>query len=113
FDQDHGHGVRSTGFRFGGVAYSSDVVDLDDAAFEALQGLDVWIVDALRWNPHPTHAHVEKTLQWIARARPKRAILTNMHIDLDYRTLLGQLPAGVEPAYDGFRFEVPLGAEIP
>ena len=100
FDQDHG-GVRSVGYRFGGVAYSSDVVNLDDAAFEALSGLDVWIVDALRRAPHPTHAHLERTLEWIARAKPKRAILTNMHIDLDYRQLLAELPDGVEPGYDG------------
>jgi phosphoribosyl 1,2-cyclic phosphate phosphodiesterase len=104
FDQDHGS-VRSVGFRFGAVAYSSDVVDLDDAAFEALADLDVWIVDALRWRPHPTHAHVERTLEWIARARPRRTILTNMHIDLDYETLARRLPPGVEPAYDGLRFD--------
>lgn len=108
FDQDHG-AVRSVGYRFGGVAYSSDVVDLDDAAFEALADLDVWIVDALRWRPHPTHAHVEKTLAWIERARPRRTILTNMHIDLDYDALAAQLPTGVEPAYDGLRFEHELG----
>lgn len=104
FDQDHG-GMRSVGYRFGGVAYSSDVVDLDDAAFAALEGLDVWIVDALRRRPHPTHAHLERTLEWIARARPRRAILTNMHIDLDYETLRAELPPGVEPAFDGLRFE--------
>lgn len=111
FDQDHG-GVRSVGYRFGGVAYSSDVVGLDDAAFAALEDLDVWIVDALRWRPHPTHAHVELALEWIARARPRRAILTNLHIDLDYATIRSQLPEGVEPAYDGMRFEVPLGEEF-
>jgi phosphoribosyl 1,2-cyclic phosphate phosphodiesterase len=104
FDQDHG-GVRSVGYRFGGVAYSSDVVALDDAAFEALAGLDVWIVDALRYRPHPTHAHLERTLAWIARVRPARAILTNLHIDMDYETLRAELPAGVEPGYDGLRFE--------
>lgn len=104
FDQDHG-GVRSVGYRFGDVAYSSDVVNLDEAAMEALQGLDVWIVDALRWRPHPTHAHVERALDWIAQLKPRRAILTNMHIDLDYQTLKAQLPAGVEPAFDGMRFE--------
>ncbi len=111
FDQDHG-GVRSVGYRFGGVAYSSDVVGLDDAAFEALAGLDVWIVDALRLRPHPTHSHVERTLEWIARAAPKRAILTNMHIDLDYETLAASLPPGVEPAFDGLRLEHQLEAEI-
>lgn len=104
FDQDHG-GVRSVGYRFGGVAYSSDVVGLDDAAFEALSGLDVWIVDALRRRPHPTHAHLDLALQWIERAKPKRAILTNMHIDLDYEQLRAELPPGVEPAYDGMTFE--------
>lgn len=108
FDQDHG-AVRSVGYRFGGVAYSSDVVGLDDAAFEALADLDVWIVDALRWRPHPTHAHVEKTLAWIERVKPRRTILTNMHIDLDYDALAAQLPDGVEPAYDGLRFEHELG----
>ena len=104
FDQDHGS-MRSVGYRFGDVAYSSDVVDLDDAAFAALEGLDVWIVDALRYRPHPTHAHLEKTLAWIARAKPRRAILTNMHIDLDFETLRCELPAGVEPAFDGLVFE--------
>ncbi len=112
FDQDHG-GVRSLGFRFGGVAYSSDVVGLDEAAFAALEGVEVWIVDALRWRPHPTHAHVERTLEWIARVKPRRAILTNLHIDLDYRELAARLPAGVEPAYDGLAFEHRLGEAFP
>jgi len=112
FDQDHG-GVRSVGYRFGGVAYSSDLVDLDEAAFAALADLDVWIVDALRYRPHPTHAHLERTLSWIERARPKRAIITNMHVDLDYAKLLGELPPGVEPAYDGLRLEYQLGTEFP
>ena len=100
FDQDHG-GVRSVGYRFGDVAYSSDVVGLDEAAFEALADLDVWIVDALRRRPHPTHAHLDLALEWIERVKPRRAILTNMHIDMDFDTLVRELPAGVEPAYDG------------
>jgi phosphoribosyl 1,2-cyclic phosphate phosphodiesterase len=104
FDQDHG-AIRSVGYRFGGVAYSPDVVGLDDTAFEALADLDVWIVDALRRRPHPTHAHLALTLDWIARVKPRRAILTNMHIDLDYQTLLRELPPGVEPAYDGLTFQ--------
>jgi phosphoribosyl 1,2-cyclic phosphate phosphodiesterase len=107
FDQDHGP-VRSLGFRFAGVAYSSDVVGLPESAFEALQGLDVWIIDALRYAPHPTHAHVDLALAWIERVRPRRAILTNMHIDLDYAELAARLPPTVEPAYDGLRFQVPL-----
>ncbi len=104
FDQDHG-GVRSVGYRFGRMAYSSDVVGLDEAVFAALEDLDVWIVDALRRTPHPTHSHLERTLEWIARVKPRRAILTNMHIDLDYDALVAELPQGVEPAYDGLRFE--------
>lgn len=104
FVLDHG-GIEAIGYRFGDVAYTPDVVNLPDAAMAALTGLDVWIVDALRWTPHPTHAHVEKTLGWIAELKPRRAILTNMHIDLDYRALAAQLPAGIEPAYDGLTFE--------
>jgi phosphoribosyl 1,2-cyclic phosphate phosphodiesterase len=103
FDQDHGS-VRSVGYRFGGVAYSSDVAALDEAAFEALAGVEVWIVDALRYRPHPTHAHLARALEWIERVRPARAILTNLHVDMDYETLRSELPAGVEPAYDGLRF---------
>ncbi|HWA63023.1 MAG TPA: MBL fold metallo-hydrolase [Caulobacteraceae bacterium] len=108
FDQDHG-GVRSLGYRIETVAYSSDVVDLSEAAFEALADVDVWIVDALRYTPHPTHAHVDKALAWIERVKPRRAILTNLHIDLDYAELSARLPEGVEPAYDGMRFTVELG----
>ena len=105
FDQDHGTMI-SQGFRFGPIAYSSDVFDLDDAAFEALEGVECWIVDALRYRPHPTHAHVDKALGWIRRVKPKRAILTNLHVDLDYQTLRQSLPEGVEPAYDGLVIEL-------
>jgi phosphoribosyl 1,2-cyclic phosphate phosphodiesterase len=111
FDQDHG-GVRSIGYRFGNVAYSSDVVGLDEAAFEALADLDVWILDALRWKPHPTHAHVDLALEWIARVKPRRAILTNMHIDLDFDDLAARLPAGVEPAFDGLRLAHQLSGDF-
>lgn len=97
-----GHGrIRSLGFRFGPFAYCPDADALDEAAFAALEGVECWIVDALRHAPHPSHAHVERTLEWIARVQPKRAILTNMHVDLDYETLKAALPAGVEPAFDG------------
>ena len=100
FDQDHGD-VRSVGYRFGDLAYSSDVVGFPDSAFDTLAGVKVWIVDALRYMPHPTHATVDQALAWIERVRPERAILTNLHIDLDYRELSDRLPPGVEPAYDG------------
>ncbi len=105
FVQDHGLGGASVGYRFGDVAYSADVVDLEGSAFAALAGVRVWIVDALRWTPHPTHAHVDKALGWIARVKPERAILTNLHIDLDFETLKRALPGGVVPAYDGLRVE--------
>jgi len=100
FGQQHGR-IRSLGFRFGPIAYSPDADGLDEDAYAALEGLDCWIVDALRYTPHPSHAHLERTLEWIARVKPKRAILTNMHVDLDYDRLMRELPPGVEPAYDG------------
>ena len=84
----------------GDVAYLPDAVDIPDAGWRVLQGLDLWIVDALRRDPHPTHSHLAQTLNWIARAAPKRAILTNMHNDLDYQTLRDELPDGIEPAFD-------------
>jgi phosphoribosyl 1,2-cyclic phosphate phosphodiesterase len=68
--------------------------------------VDIWIVDALRYTAHPTHAHLERTLGWIERVRPRRAILTNMHIDLDFHALSSSIPPGVEPAYDGLTVEV-------
>ena len=101
FDQDHGP-IRSVGYRIGPVVYSSDVSDLDDAAFEAVRGAELWIVDALRWTPHPTHAHLDRTLDWIARSGVARAVLTNLHLDLDYNALLAVVPDGVEVAFDGW-----------
>ncbi|MEM1104621.1 MAG: MBL fold metallo-hydrolase [Pseudomonadota bacterium] len=102
FLQNHGP-IDSLGFRFGGLAYSSDVVDLPEESFELLEGVDTWIVDALRYKPHRTHAHLDKALEWIDRVRPRRAVLTNLHIDMDYETLKGRLPGGVEPAFDGMQ----------
>jgi phosphoribosyl 1,2-cyclic phosphate phosphodiesterase len=103
--QHHGD-ISSLGFRFGGLAYSTDLVDLPEASIAALADLDVWIVDALRYRPHPSHFSVDQTLAWIERIAPKRAILTNLHSDLDYMELKGRLPAHVEPAYDGMTFRV-------
>jgi phosphoribosyl 1,2-cyclic phosphate phosphodiesterase len=105
FAQDHGD-IQSLGFRFGDVAYSSDLHDMPDASAAALAGLDVWIVDALRHHPHPSHFSVADALAWIGRIKPAHAILTNMHTDLDYEALRASLPAAVEPAYDGMRIEV-------
>jgi len=104
FIQDHGD-IKSLGFRFGGVAYSSDLHDLQAESIAAVSGLDLWIVDALRYIMHPAHFSVADALSWIERVGPKRAILTNMHADLDYEALRVSLPPGVEPAYDGMRVE--------
>lgn len=100
FGMKHGR-VRSLGFRFGPVAYSPDVDGLDDAAFAALEGVECWIVDALRYAPHPSHAHLDLTLEWIARVKPKLAVLTNLHVDMDYAVLKSRLTESIVPAYDG------------
>lgn len=104
FEQDHGT-MTSLGFRFGPVSYANDVVQLDDRAFAAMAGSELMIVDALRYRPHPTHAHLDRALEWIARVKPARAVLTNMHVDLDYDRLAAELPDGVVPAYDGMVIE--------
>jgi phosphoribosyl 1,2-cyclic phosphate phosphodiesterase len=100
FRQLHGEG-ETLGFRFGNIAYSPDVSDLPEESLKALSGLDVWILDALRYTPHPSHLSVKQALGWIERLKPKRAVLTHMHVDLDYAALAAELPPGVEPAYDG------------
>jgi len=104
FIQDHGD-IKSLGFRFGGVAYSSDLHDLPAESIAAVSDLDLWIVDALRYIMHPAHFSIADALSWIERLGPKRAILTNMHTDLDYEVLRVSLPPGVQPAYDGMRVE--------
>lgn len=106
FEQDHGYGP-TLGFRFGPIAYSTDVKRLPEAAFDTLSGVDTWIVDSLREALHPTHATVGEALDWIARVGPRHAILTHMSQHLDYATLSAKLPPGVEPAYDGMVIEVP------
>lgn len=105
FEQDHGW-ASSLGLRFGDFAYSTDVVRLDDAAFEALAGVKVWIVDCLMAQPHATHAHVALVLEWVKRVRPERTILTHMGPGLDYATLRDSLPPGIEPGYDGMIVDV-------
>jgi phosphoribosyl 1,2-cyclic phosphate phosphodiesterase len=105
FLQRHGD-IDSLGFRFEGLAYSSDANDLPEDSVAALEDLDVWIIDALRPAPHPSHWSVEEALGWVDRVRPARAVLTNMHTDLDYATLAAELPEGVEPAYDGMTITI-------
>ena len=108
--QDHGD-IPSLGFRFGPLAYSCDVSGLPPASSCALAGLDLWIVDALRYRPHPSHFSVDEALAWIERVKPRRAILTNLHSDLDYEDLRRKLPPHVEPAFDGLKLEMAGGAD--
>ena len=108
FVQGHGN-IDSIGFRFdaGGhsVAYSTDIKILPGAAEASLANLDLWVVDALRHRPHPTHSHLNQTLGWIEWVKPVRAVLTHMDQSMDYATLRGTLPRGVEPGYDGLVIE--------
>jgi phosphoribosyl 1,2-cyclic phosphate phosphodiesterase len=105
FEQDHGFS-KTTGYRFGRFAYSTDVRTLDETAFAALDGVETWVVDCIRHAPHPTHSHLAQTLSWIERVKPKRAILTHMDETMDYETLRRSLPAGVEPGYDGLVIDI-------
>jgi phosphoribosyl 1,2-cyclic phosphate phosphodiesterase len=103
--QEHGD-IPSLGFRFGNLAYSCDLSAIPPESIGALANLDVWIVDALRYRPHPSHFSLDDALGWIERLKPKRAILTNLHADLDYEVLRGKLPVQVVPAFDGMTLAV-------
>lgn len=111
FSQVHGN-IESLGFRVGNFAYSCDLSAIPTSSDAAVSGLAVWIVDALRHAPHPSHLSLQETLGLIERFAPAQAVLTNMHIDLDYRTLQSTLPANVEPAFDGMRIDVVAGTII-
>ncbi|MFO1130491.1 MAG: MBL fold metallo-hydrolase [Hyphomicrobiales bacterium] len=100
FQVQHGT-IDALGFRIGDMVYTPDIDGVPDASLRHLENLDLWIVDALRRTPHPSHWSLPQTLDWIARIRPKRAVITNLHVDLDFATLVKELPAGIEPAYDG------------
>jgi phosphoribosyl 1,2-cyclic phosphate phosphodiesterase len=103
--QEHGD-MASLGFRFGNFAYSVDLNTVPAPSIGALADLDVWILDALRYTPHPSHFSLSDALNWIERLKPRRAILTNLHADLDYDVLRGKLPPHVVPAFDGMTFTV-------
>jgi len=100
FEVEHGN-IDALGFRIGDIAYLPDVSDIPEVTWPALANLECWIVDALRRTPHPSHAHLARSLGWIERAAPRHAVLTNMHIDLDYDTVAAETPDNVTPAYDG------------
>ena len=105
FSQDHGF-VRSLGLRIGAFGYSTDVVSLDEAAFAALAGVDTWLVGCFQRAPHTTHAHLARVLRWAERVGARRTVLTHMGTDLDWAWMRANLPAGVEPAYDGMVLEL-------
>ncbi|WP_444452056.1 MBL fold metallo-hydrolase [Rhodobacter capsulatus] len=105
FRVEHGN-IPALGFRIGGLAYLPDVSAIPEPVWPVLQGLDLWVLDALRRKPHPSHAHLALSLEWIARAAPKEAVLTNMHIDLDHSDLERETPAHVRAAYDGMVLEL-------
>lgn len=102
--QAHGS-IMSLGFRISNLAYSPDLSDIPEESVPLLSGLEVWIVDALRYTPHESHFNVKRALEWVGRLKPKRTILTHMTSELDYATLARELPEGVEPAYDGMTIE--------
>jgi phosphoribosyl 1,2-cyclic phosphate phosphodiesterase len=99
FEVSHGS-IEALGFRVGDLAYLPDVASIPDTVWPMLEGLDCWIVDALRRDPHPTHSHLAQTLEWLEKAAPRRGILTNMHIDMDYQTLVEETPDFITPAHD-------------
>lgn len=107
FEVNHGS-IEALGFRVDGFAYLPDVAAIPEDVWPVLEGLDCWVLDALRRTPHPTHAHLAQALDWMARAAPRRGILTNMHIDMDYQTLIEELPEHIAPAYDGMTIRYPV-----
>jgi phosphoribosyl 1,2-cyclic phosphate phosphodiesterase len=103
---NHGN-IDALGFRIGNVAYTPDVKNIPDESLPALTRLDTWIIDALRPAPHPSHFSLQDALAWIERMKPKQAILTNMHVDMDFGELARTLPAHIRPAYDGMKITIP------
>ena len=108
FDQVHGN-IVSLGFRIADVAYCVDLSDFPPASLSALRGLKLWVLDALRPTPHPSHLSLPESLEWIASFQPERAVLTDMHIDMDYARLDAELPEHITPAFDGMQIDVLAG----
>lgn len=104
--QVHGD-IISLGFRVGGLAYCPDVSAFPEATAARLGGLDLLVIDALQYRPHPSHFSLGEALEWIEKLAPKKAILTHMHVPLDYDTVMAETPAHVEPGYDGMTIEIP------
>jgi phosphoribosyl 1,2-cyclic phosphate phosphodiesterase len=104
--QIHGD-IISLGFRIGSVAYCPDVSNFPPTTADRLKDLDLLVIDALQYRSHPSHLSLSESLEWIEKLSPKRAVLTHMHIPLDYETVMEKTPGNVEPAYDGLVIEVP------
>lgn len=102
------HGpTPSFGFVFNHqAAYTPDVWDISPKVLRRLQGINLWVLDALRYNAHPTHAHADKALSWVAQTQTKIAVMTNLHIDMDYEILSHELPGSHLVAYDGLKIVV-------
>jgi phosphoribosyl 1,2-cyclic phosphate phosphodiesterase len=105
FRQDHGV-MDSLGVRIGGFAYSTDVVALPEESIASLEGVDTWVVGCFQRGPHKVHASLGQVVEWVERLRPRRTVLTHMGSSMDYRSLLRELPAGIEPGFDGMVLEV-------
>ena len=108
--QIHGD-IRSLGFRVGSIAYCSDVSGFPPETPPLMQDLEVLIIDALQYRPHPSHLSLGEALEWIERLAPRRAVLTHMHTPLDYEAVRRETPDHVEPAYDGMSVEVEAAAD--
>jgi phosphoribosyl 1,2-cyclic phosphate phosphodiesterase len=108
FVQDHGD-ITSLGFRVGRFAYSCDLSAIPENSLPAVSGLDVWVLDALRIAPHPSHLSLRESLALIAEMQPREAVLTNMHLDLDYAETDRITPGHVRPAFDGLQIDVTAG----
>ena len=104
FEVEHGR-IDALGFRIKDLVYLPDVSAMNDVAWDVVSGADCWVLDALRRDPHPTHSHLEQSLEWIEKSGVPNAVLTNMHIDLDYETVLEETPDHIEPAFDGMVIE--------
>ena len=105
--QIHGD-IVSLGFRIGRMAYCPDVSDFPPGTVERLYGLDVLVIDALQYKPHPSHFSLGEALEWVDRLKPGRSVLTHMHTPLDYATVMAETPDRTEPAYDGMVLEIPF-----
>ncbi len=108
FNLQHGQ-IPALGYRIGDAAYTPDVSDIPPESWRYLENLELWIIDGLRWTQHTSHFSISDALSWIARFKPRRAVITNMSAEADYEVVRSKLPEGVIPAYDGLRLTLERG----